>query len=182
MESFVSGPMTWPPLRVLSRNPLVRASDRIEAAAITLAVLMVIVAAAWAGALGTMVHDSSAHRYAQEARTRHPVLATAMADSAPSLVSPSLDHTAELPSDNSAKANDPLPIWVDDHGDRVPPPSPASRAVTDAVSVAVVTWMTAVLAVAVAWGFIRVRVARMRDAQWGRDIRCLVGGRTNGSH
>ncbi len=36
MQSFVIRPMTWPVLRVFSRNPLIRASDPIETAVVTL--------------------------------------------------------------------------------------------------------------------------------------------------
>ena len=62
MESFVIRPMTWPVLRLFSRNPLMRTSDRIEAAAAALAGLLIVIAAACAGVIGTMIH-------------RHPVTA-----------------------------------------------------------------------------------------------------------
>jgi hypothetical protein len=125
------------------------------------------------------------------------VVATAVVDSAPAPASPEAAftvyaqwqlngtyHTGGFGSDQAVKAHDSLPIWVDDFGNRVGPPSPASRAVTDAVSVAIMAWLTVILAVAVAVGTMRVCVARMRDTQWESDIRCLVGndgGRTNTS-
>ena len=62
MESFVIRPMTWPVLRLFSRNPLIRSCDRIETAVVTLAVSLVVIAAACAGVIGTMIH-------------RHPVTA-----------------------------------------------------------------------------------------------------------
>ena len=62
MESFVIRPTTWPVLRLFSRNPLIRTSDRIEAAAAALAGLLIVIAAACAGVIGTMIH-------------RHPVTA-----------------------------------------------------------------------------------------------------------
>ena len=197
MESFVLHPMTWPALRALSRNPLVRTSDRIEAAVITFAFLIIIAAAAGAGAVGTMVHDSSAHLYAEEARTRHLVVATAVVDSAPAPASPKpaftvyawwqlngTYHAGGFTWDKAVKADNSVPIWVDNNGNQIGPPSPASRAVADAVTVAIMAWLTVILAVAVAVGGMRVCVARMRDTQWERDIRCLVGndgGRTNTS-
>ena len=75
MESYVIRPMTWPVLRLFSRNPLMRTSDRIEAAVVTLAGLLVVIAAACAGAIGTMIHDTETQKYLQQARTRHAVVA-----------------------------------------------------------------------------------------------------------
>ena len=56
MESFVIRPTTWPVLRLFSRNPLMRTRDRIEAAAAALAGLLIVIAAACAGVIGTMIH------------------------------------------------------------------------------------------------------------------------------
>lgn len=183
---------------MLSRNPLVRASDRLEAAAITVAVFVILAAAACAGALGTIVHDASIRVCAEEAQTRHPVVATAVEDSRIMPASPlaaftvnarwrvdGTDHAGELSSEEAVKAGDPLPIWVDVDGKPVRPPLPPSRAVTDAVSVAIVAWSTTVLTVAALVSRVQFDVRRMRDAQWEHDIRCLIGddgGRTSSSH
>src|SRR5262245_54106573 len=63
------------------RNPLVRTSDRIELLIIALGVLIVLVATACAGALGTAVHDARSRVYLAEAQTRHTVIATGIEDS-----------------------------------------------------------------------------------------------------
>ena len=83
MESFVIRPMTWPVLRLFSRNPLMRTSDRIEAAVATLAGLLIVIAAACAGVIGTMIHDTETQNYLQQARTRHALVAKAVDDSKP---------------------------------------------------------------------------------------------------
>src|ERR1700738_2297944 len=87
MESFVIRPMTWPVLRLFSRNPLMRTSDRIEAAVVTLAGLLVVVAAACAGVIGAMIHDAEAQNYLEQAQTRHAVVAIAVDDSKPAVSS-----------------------------------------------------------------------------------------------
>jgi hypothetical protein len=69
MESFVIRPTTWPVLRLFSRNPLMRNSDRIEAAAAALAGLLIVIAAACAGVIGTMIHDTETQNYLEQART-----------------------------------------------------------------------------------------------------------------
>src|SRR5882757_2138269 len=71
----------WWILRAAGRNPLVRASDRLELLIVTLGILVVVVAAACAGAVGTAVHDDRSRVYAAQAQTRHTVIAEAIDDS-----------------------------------------------------------------------------------------------------
>jgi hypothetical protein len=197
MESFVFRPMTWPVLRLFSRNPLIRTTDRIETAVIMLAVLLVVIAAACAGILGTVIHDTEAQNYRQQAQMRHSVVATAVDDSKPATSSETtastvyarwqvngINHSDVLGWDYAVKAGEPLPIWVDADGNRVDRPTPVERAVADALTAAVVGWLIVVLAAAQVVCAVRAHANRMRDTQWDRDIRCLVdedGGRTNRS-
>jgi len=197
MESFVIRPTTWPVLRIFSRNPLIRTSDRLEAAVVALAVILVVVAAACAGIAGTIIHDTETQAFLQQAQTRHALVATAVADSRPegstgttaSTVAArwqvnGINHADVIRSDYAIKAGEPLQIWVDDHGKPVARPSPVERAAVDALAAAVVGWLIVVLAAAQVVGAVRAHATRMRDAQWERDIRCLVdedGGRTNSS-
>jgi hypothetical protein len=195
MESFVVQPTTWPGVRLFSRNPLVRVSDRIEAAVLAFALLFVIIATACAGVFGTAVYDAKAQTYREQAQTRHAVVATAVADSE-TAVSPEtaafrvqaqwrlngIDHADLLGWNKSVKAGEQLQIWVDDHGKRVEQPSPVERAAVDALAAAAVGWLIVVAAAAQVVVVVRAHAIRMRDAQWERDIRCLVdedGGRTN---
>jgi Tfp pilus assembly protein PilV len=201
MQSFVIRPMTWPVLRIFSRNPLIRTSDRIETLVGTLAVVLVVIATACAGVLGTIIHDNRARQYLQQAQTRHAVVATAVTDGEPA-VSPEtmaftvnaqwrfngVDHTDLLGWTDAVKAGEPLHIWVDDLGNRVEKPSPVERAAVDALSAAVVGWLIVIAATAQVVVVVRAHASRMRDAQWERDIRFLVdedvdedGGRTNRS-
>jgi hypothetical protein len=195
MESFVLRPMTWPGLRALSRNPLVRASDRIESVVVMLAAVVVVVGVACAGALGTMVYGARTQLHAKQAQTTHAVVAIAVEDSKTTATAQTVvttvyarwqfngvDDAAEFAWNKPVKAGDPLQIWVDDHGNRVAPPSSISSAATDAVRLALVAWLSVVLAVATGVSAVRSRAGRMRDAQWDREIRCLVdddGGHTN---
>src|SRR5271167_5135655 len=75
--------MTWPVLRFFSRSPLIRTTDRVEAAVAALAVLLVVIAAAGAGVIGTMIHDTETQNYLEQARTRHALVARAVDDSTP---------------------------------------------------------------------------------------------------
>jgi hypothetical protein len=187
MHSFVIRPTTSPVLRLFSRNPLIRTSDRIETAVATAAVLLIVIAAACAGIAGTIIHDTETQHYRQQAQTRHDVVATALNDSTPA-GSPETtastvdarwqangtDHTDVLVWDHAVKAGEPLQIWVDAKGDRVDRPTPVERAALDALSAAVVGWLIVVLAAAQVVFAVRAHANRMRDAQWEREIRHLV--------
>jgi hypothetical protein len=198
VDTFSIRPTTWPGLRFFSRNPLVRASDRIESAIIALALLLIVIATACAGVVGTAVYDAKAQTYREQAQTRHAVVAMAVTDGEP-VVSPEttaftvqarwrlngVDHADLLGWNTSVKAGEQLPIWVDDLGNRVEKPSPVERAAVDALSAAAVGWLIVIAATAQVVVVVRAHASRMRDAQWERDIRCLVdedGGRTNHSH
>jgi hypothetical protein len=196
MQSFAIRPMTWPVLRLFSRNPLIRTSDRVQAAVVTLAVLLVVIAAACAGILGTIIHDTEAQTFLQQAQTRHAVVATAIEDSKPAARSETtastvyaqwqlngINHADVLGWDYAVKAGEPLQIWVDADGNRVNRPTPVARAAADALSAAVVGWLIVVLTAAQVVCAVRAHMNRMRDAQWEREIRYLVDddGRTNRS-
>ena len=197
MESFVIRPTTWPVLRLFSRNPLMRTSDRVESAVATLAVLLVVIAAACAGAIGTMIHDTETQNYLEQARTRHVVVARAVDDSKPAGSAETtastvharwqvngINHADVIGWEYAVKAGEPLGIWVDGDGNLVDQPTPIARADMDALSAAFVGWLIVAVAAAHMVAIVRAHVKRMRDAQWEREIRSLVdddGGRTNSS-
>ena len=179
MQNFVIRPMTWPVLRLFSRSPLIRVSDRIEAAVVTLAVLFVVIATACAGVAGTMIHDVQTQKYLEQQQTRHAIVARAFDDSEPA-ASPEAasytvlsgwrfngtNHTELIGWTNFVKAGDSLNIWVDDRGNRVAPPRPVARAAVDALSAAVVGWF-----IVIAGHRTRgKRRARAREQDAGRSV------------
>jgi hypothetical protein len=196
MESFVIRPTTWPVLRLFSRNPLTRTSDRVEAAVATLAVLLVLVAAACAGVAGTMIHDAETQNYLEQARTRHVLMARAVDDGTPVGSAEStastvharwqvngINHADVIASQDAVKAGEPLQIWVDGAGNLVDKPTPVARADMDGTA-ALVGWLIVAVAVAHVVAMVHAYVRRMQNAQWDREIRFLVeddGGRTNSS-
>jgi hypothetical protein len=197
MQNFEIRPMTRRAFRIFSSNPLIRTSDRIESAALVLAVLVLIIAGACAGVLGLMVHDTETQNYLAQARTRHAVVATAVDDSEPA-ISPKptastlharwqLNGISRIDAvvwDHAVKAGEPLQIWVDDNGNRVDQPTPLAVADMDAVTVAFAVWLIVAFAAGLVVAAAGTHAAYLRDAQWEQDIRCLVGddgGRTNTS-
>jgi hypothetical protein len=178
----------WWVLRACGRNPLVRGSDRLELLITALGILVVLVAAACAGALGTAVHEARSSVYSAQAQTRRTVIARAIDDSTivfgddeyPTVrvnarwQANGSEHTGTFILPEDIKTGDPLRIWVDENGNRVDAPTPTSQAGVDAVGVAYTAWLTMALAAAglICWG--RSRLERQRDSAWEREIRCLV--------
>src|SRR4029079_13287263 len=129
-------------LRACGRNPLVRGIDRLELLVIAVGILVVLVAAALAGALGTAVHDARSRVDIGQSQRCHSVTPRATEDSALVLrVDDSTatrvnarwqvdgtEHTGSLSWDHVVKPGDPLMIWVDRNGNRVDAPRPESQA------------------------------------------------------
>ena len=132
----------------------------VELLIVALGNLVVVVAAACAGAFGTAVHDARSRVYIAQAQTRHTVVAEAIDDSTIVLgvrdnKTTSVDarwqvdgteHTASVTVDRAVKTGDPVRIWVDRDGNRVDAPTPTSQAGVDAVVLAYAAWQTVVLA------------------------------------
>jgi hypothetical protein len=173
----------WWILRACSRNPLVRAIDRLELLVIAMGFAVALVAAAYAGALGTAVYDARSRVYIAQAQTTHAVTGTATEDGTATAANAARwqGRTGWL-RDRSVKTGDPLTIWVDRNGNPVDAPAPTSRAGVEAVGVALAAWQTVIIVVAAGARWTHSRLDRRRDAVWERDIQSLIeddGGRTN---
>jgi hypothetical protein len=173
----------------------VRASDRLELLIVALGILVVVVAAACAGAFGTAVHDARSRVYVEQAHSRHTVVAEAIDDSTVAVgvhdnmttrvnvrwQVNGIEHLDTVDPERTVKTGDLIRIWVDRDGYHADAPTPTSQAGVDAVLVAYGAWQTVALAAACLIRWARSRLDRRRDSAWERDIRCLIrdnGGRT----
>jgi hypothetical protein len=198
MERNAIRPKTLPVLRLFSRDPLVRASSRMEAALVTLVVSVVVLAAACAGVLGTLIYRAETQNYREQVQTRHAVVATAV-DNSKTPISPDttavtvdarweangITHTGAIGWDDAVKAGDRLQIWVDADGNPVARPTPPDLAGPEAVIAAIAAWFVMVLAAVPVLALVRANARDKREAQWDSDIRRLIedsDGRTNTSH
>lgn len=198
MDTFIPGPGRGWFTRLFGRSPLVRTTDRIEALILILGIVVALLAVPVAGAVGTAVYSSRGAVYEQQARSRHTVQATVLADST-SAVRPysvsfdfparwqyrGVQHETVLGWDRPATAGDRVTVWIDDNGDYAGPPTRPQRAVSDAIIAGAVLWLAVVTVVASAIGLARFRIDRRRDAQWDRGLRSLVGddgGRTSSDY
>ncbi len=189
MDTFTFGMRRNRLFRALGPNPLVRRSDRIEALSVMLAALILVVATPLVGAFGTSVHDTRERAYAQEAKHRHPAVATATQAGELVTDSNALWFTAEAKWNAAgqdrvgvviwptrAKIGDQQAIWVDDDGHYARPPVPPSRAATDAWVISLAVWFALFYAVAGAYYVIRMRLDSRRFAQWDLEFNRVAEG------
>jgi hypothetical protein len=179
----------WPVLlRLLGRDPLVRTADRIQALVLVLAVVVSLLAIPIAAAVGTAVHDSRRHLYAEQAVTRHNVAAKVTDVPASQQVLPTdtitvpvrwsaagAEHTGALMAQSTTKTGDPIEIWVDNSGAQVPAPTPTIFAAVEAVTGALVIWICVAATAATLSTLTRAVCDRIRLTGWQHDLDSLVG-------
>jgi hypothetical protein len=188
MDTFTLRLPRWPVLlRLLDRDPLVRTTDRIQALVLVLAVAVSLLAIPITAAVGTAVYDSSRHIYAEQAHTRHTVTATVTDVPATQIVrtgtttvparwtAGGAEHTGAVKAQSTAKTGDPIEIWVDNTGAQVPAPTPTTRAAVEAVTGALVIWISVAAIAATLSTLTRAICDRIRFTGWQHDLDSLVG-------
>lgn len=172
--------------RALGHNPLVRCSDRVEAAlaAVVAAVLLFLIPVACA--VGTEVHETKARALTEYMATHRQVSAQVIAESVgpADLYTPGAVtrvqwtdggriRTDAMFSREWHEVGDALGIWVDQRGERTPPPP--ESAVPAAVTAAMSVWVGAAAVAATLLGVLRVWLDRRRYAVWEQEYQLLVG-------
>ncbi len=180
--------------RLIGRNPIVRGSDRLEAGALVIVLIVALLALPLAGAVGTAVFDARTHTAAAQQRRVQLVDAIATQNTTiirlpyqASLRTPLMwqfdgrDHSGVVFTDEEMKAGDRTRIWVDATGTPTVAPLSRSDAVTVAVIAAVGFWAAVAGTGAGLWALYRRRLERLRYADWDRRLGDLVAdkGRRN---
>jgi hypothetical protein len=176
MLAFTLDPRRWWIARPLGRNPLLRAADRLEALLILVVIVCWLLVVPITGAVGTAIYDGRHRLYAEEALTRHRVVATVVEGTdrcrAPASVQAVWTPAGEegigsLSFDTEAKSG----VWVDADGNCVAPPTPTTQAVPDALCGALSILLSAMVVTALVLILMRSRLDRIRDTQWERELR-----------
>jgi beta-lactamase regulating signal transducer with metallopeptidase domain len=188
MDTFTVRLPRWPILlRLGGRDPLVRTTDRIEALVFVLVVVVSLLAAPIAAAIGTAVYDTSRRAYAEQAETRHTVAATVTdVATSPQIVrtatttvpvrwtADGAEHTGSVKAQSTVETGDTVEIWVDNNGAQVPAPSPTSRAAMEAAMGALVLWISVVAITATLFTVTRAACDRIRFRRWQHDLDNMV--------
>jgi hypothetical protein len=180
--------------RLVARNPLVRASDRVEAAVIFVALVAAVLVIPVVGAVGTATYDSRVHTYAAQRSAIHQVDAIAMRDTSvtrlpyeSSFLTPlqwqlaGQTHSDTFSTPRHMKVGEHTSIFVDAAGDRADAPPTHTDAAIDAVMAALDLWAAVAGTGVAAWALLRLRLNRVRYATWDRELQILAdsGGRRN---
>lgn len=186
MDTFTVRLPRWRFARLLGLNPLVRASDRVEALVVVLAVVMALVAVPIAAAVGTAVYDSRSRLYAEQAQNSHVVTAIVTDHKVTHRESlgrtvtvlarwfaAGTDHTGPVSAPPGVKTGNSIDIWVGEDGSHVGPPP--KTAYDEAVAFASLTWLGAAIAAATLIVGTRAFLNRVRHARWQDDFDNLVG-------
>jgi hypothetical protein len=195
MQTFTIGVGRRWFVRLWGRNELVRGSDRLEAWALCVAVLLAVIVVPISAAFGTAVHDARLQLSAEQARQRHVVSARVLEDgttivhkdtvsfSAPAQWNTANgNHVGTVSTPEKAALGDHLDVWVDERGDQVAPPIPASAAAEYAVSAAGLLWLSVVATLVGGWALMRRWLDRGRLANWERALTDFIDGATGRSN
>jgi hypothetical protein len=174
-------------LHALGLNPLIRASDRLEALAVLAVFGTALFAVPVAAQAGTLIYDAGVRTANEQAHSRHSVDAVAIEGSAgmpadfdnPAYVRVQWRTGAQLRTEQvitplTVKAGEPLTIWLDDTGRVVAAPLTADDARLSSVSAAGTVWVAIVACGALTAFVIRRGLDRSRDRAWERELHLLA--------
>ncbi|MGW1681172.1 Rv1733c family protein [Saccharopolyspora sp. NPDC002376] len=149
----------------VNRNPLRRPIDRLAAAITVLLLMVALIAIPVAGMLGFSLHSGLTQRAAESAATTRPVDAVLTTD--PEMQIPVSEvyshdalsftavakwriglhaHSATVQVPTNASAGETVTVWVDEAGNRVPPPASSGSIVTSAIFAAILALVVTELA------------------------------------
>jgi hypothetical protein len=187
----------WWAACTFGRTPFARPADRIQAWAVVVGMALLLAAAYPAVTIGHLGYAVRSHTIAAEAAVRHPVDATALADSTatPSQtesmsttflvhvrwIAPNGVHDLTTTVAQPVKAGEPVRIWLDDQGKVTTALLTDADARIDAIGTTALVWLTMAAFVALAMTGLRSVLGRSRDREWDRRLRELVdngGGST----
>jgi hypothetical protein len=188
LETFAVRLPRGPVLGLFRRNPLLRASDRVEALVLALAVMVSLLAVPVAAAVGTAIHESRRDVYAQQLHNRHLITATITDSAAAQNISRTntvtvaarwlaagTEHTGAVAAQSATEPGDHVAIWVDNNGALTDEPTPTIRAGVDAVTAALFMWAGVTAAAAILFAGTRAVCDRIRAIRWQQAIDTLVG-------
>jgi hypothetical protein len=92
------------------------------------------------------------------------------------------EHTGTVTAQSTTKTGDPIEIWVDNTGAQVPAPTPTSRAAVEAVTGALVIWISVAAIAATVFTATRAICDRIRFTGWQHDLDSLVGNGDGHQH
>lgn len=175
-------------VRALQRNPLTRASDRLEALTFVALFLMTLLAIPLAMNVADRAYASTMKFVEQEVQTRHSVQAHAVtATDAPTDLGTPLyvdakwtetgrERIEHVASPGSVAAGAPITVWLDDAGKVVGAPLRPADASVNATSAGWSVWLLSVVFCGLVGLAVRKALDRSRDRSWDRALQLFAYG------
>lgn len=179
-----------------TRNPLVRWSDRLEAALVIGAVLLALLAIPFAAAAGSEAYAEGRKRVAEEMANRQEAIAVLLADAPPVQVrldgvptDEKVEATARWAApggliregvvtvDAGSATGNEVRIWLDTSGHPVKAPATDADALSRGIGVGVGLWLGWLTLVMGVFLVCRAALARGRAAVWAREWQRMAQGR-----
>ncbi|MFD5247687.1 hypothetical protein ACFWIW_24335 [Amycolatopsis sp. NPDC058340] len=171
-----------------TRNPLVRWSDRLEAALVIGAVLLALLAIPFAAAAGSAAYAEGRERAAEQVANRQEATAVLLADAPPVQVrldGVPMDEKVEATArwtapggliregvvtvDAGLATGNEVRIWLDASGHPVDAPATADDALSRGIGVGAGLWVGWLTLVTGIFLMCRAALARGRAAEWARE-------------
>ena len=180
------------------RNPLIRLSDRVEAALLVCSVMIVLGGLPIAAALGSETYASEKQASLEQLATRHPATAILLADG-PSIKVASNGAAFFRPAPTEAKwtladgtsrqgtvmvgqgknKGSTVGIWLDEQGNPVPAPQTGTGALVNSVAISLGLWLALGFGLTGICWLTRAFLNRLRYAQWQREWIGIEGRQTH---
>ena len=175
MDTYSLDPRGWRVLFLFRRSPLVRRSDRIEVLVVALAVAVSLLAVPFIATIATDVYQDHRGVYAEQVGTsRHALTPRPQSTNVASASLYQVRLGGSL-GPNVIRQRIVARSWVDDAGDWVTAPTASSQAAYDAVGTAALGEGLAVTIAAALVVGTRWQLGRIRDSQWDRELRSVLG-------
>jgi len=170
------------------RNPVARASDRIEAVLLLLLVVGTLLMVPFAGALGSSTYADQVTLSAQQQAERHAITAVSLTGTPPQIVSGDgagsnasmvsvtlvdlrgVRHPGDVPAEAGTPAGTRFSIWIDGHGELADAPLSPSATVADGVFTAIMAWAAVTGLLVLVYWIGRRLLDRRRSAGWDRAL------------
>lgn len=172
----------WAQLR--GRSPLVRGTDRVEVAALIVALVISAAAAGVGAALGAGVHESRMAEHRAQVAHWHEIPATVVGTSPVRARSSTTlartvwrtgveEHSGTVVYARPVRVGDTITVWVDERRSEIVTPTSAWQVSADALAAALAVWLAGTCAAAAMFVTARLMLRRRRFRDWERAGRRL---------
>ncbi|AOW92651.1 hypothetical protein BFN03_07965 [Rhodococcus sp. WMMA185] len=189
MNTAQTPTVRWWRLAPWNRNPLMRASDRLDFVAAAVMIIALLMMVPIAAAFGTATYAGLNEQSQAQLRAGHTESATLIDDPRPSVVESAtsrfpevLDRataqwsardgtlrTAVVQTRPGAQRGDTVDVWVDMNGNMTDEPRPTAENAAIAVGSAVSVWVGAAVVFVLLFFGLRWMSTRSRMRQWDRE-------------